>query len=314
MPHEFVKKGNGNHASVSGDAKQVNAETAPYFSIIVPVYLQWQLIPALLERLDSQIFPRDRFEVILVDNGSPGVSLLSNPADNTQVFHCQAPGSYAARNHGALKARGDWLIFTDADCLPASDWLHKIDESVGQHGSRTLIAGAVEVVSSTNKPGAWEVFDIVKGIPQERYVARGYAATANLAVPSTIFRLLGGFDQQRLSGGDADLCRRAGAAGYRVVYQPHARVAHPARKTWAEISTKTRRIKGGQVSAGSSGRRLIWVLRTAVPPVRAAWHFFRARQHPLLHRLVAILVLGRVWMVELTETIRLVAGGTPERR
>lgn len=314
MHSEPLKMGRENNSAPSREMKQMDAGAAPRFSIIVPVYMQWRLIPALLKRLGSQGFPSDRFEVILVNNGSPEFSPLTDLPANAEVLRCEVPGSYAARNHGSLAARGDWLIFTDADCLPASDWLERIDEGIDRHGSNALIAGPVDIVSSTGKPGPWEIFDMVKGIPQERYVARGYAATANLAISRATFRALGGFDEQRFSGGDVDLCRRAGAAGYRIVYQRHARVEHPARRTWEEIATKTRRIKGGQLAAGSPGRRLVWLLRTAVPPVRAAWRFLRARHHSLRHRLVAILVLGRVWTVELAETIRLGAGGAPERR
>lgn len=283
------------------------------FSVVVPVYDQWHLVPSLLDCLARQTFPTDRFEIILIDNGSSVYRPPQHLPGTVRLLRCECPGSYAARNRGAAQAQGNWLVFTDADCRPTPDWLATIDKTIEHYGD-VLIAGSIDVVGSTPTPGAWEIYDIVKGIPQERYVTRGYAATANLAVPKTVFDTLGGFDSRRFSGGDADFCRRAGAAGYSIVYVEGARVAHPARTTWREIATKARRVKGGQLTAGSQSRRFLWILRTMSPPALGAWHFLRARRHSVHHRLVATLVLGRVWLVELFEAIRLATGQPPERR
>lgn len=292
----------------------VPGNAAAFFSVIVPVYIDWHLVPGLTDSLERQTLPADRFEVILVDNGSPQFEPPEKLPGNVQILRCDTPGSYAARNLGASRAEGDWLVFTDADCRPAADWLAELDEVRGRAGDGALIAGAVEIVAQSARPGAAEIYDIVKGIPQQRYVERGYAATANLAVPMAVFRELGGFDSRRFSGGDADLCRRAVAAGHALVFAETMRVEHPARTTWREIATKARRIKGGQLKAGSASRRLMWLLRTLVPPLRGAWEFLRNTRHPLRHRLVAIAVLMRLWLVELAEVVLLMAGRSPERR
>lgn len=285
-----------------------------WFSVIVPVYEHWHLIPSLLACLTAQTVPQQRFEVILVDNGSQTFAPPSQLPANVRLLRCETPGSYAARNEGAEHARGEWLAFTDADCLPTPIWLAKLDEARSQHASDVLIAGPVEVVSSSAKKSVWEIYDIVKGIPQERYVGRGYAATANLAVPKDVFDALSGFDSQRFSGGDAEFCRRASPRGYLLTYAKEARVEHPARTTWRDISTKARRIKGAQLKAGTLKQRTIWLLGTIAPPVRGTWHFLRSTRHPLGYRLIAVLVLIRIWMSELMEAVRLGAGRPAERR
>ena len=152
-----------------------------------------------------------------------------------------------------------------------------------------------------------------RGIPQAAYVARGYAATANLAVPRAVFAALGGFDARRRSGGDADLCRRAGRAGHPLALVEAAVVAHPCRADWALLATKARRIKGGQIAAGPLPRRVAWTLRTLAPPL-ADSRAYLAAAHPWRQRLVAVAVRFRLWGVELAETARLLAGGPPERR
>ncbi|WP_368856667.1 glycosyltransferase family 2 protein [Chelativorans sp. ZYF759] len=288
---------------------------APRFSVIVPIYEQWHLLCALMERLAEQTLAHDEFEIIVVDNGSVAVrpELVSLP--NAQLLHSLGFGSYAARNEGARRACGEWLVFTDADCLPERDWLDCMARAAQQgENASSLLAGAVEMRASSPSPSSFEIYDLLKGIPQARYVKRGYAATANLAVPRLVFEQLGGFDNTRLSGGDADFCRRAGAAGFPIRYVPQARVGHPARTSWADIVTKARRIKGGQLRSGSRRRRLAWAIRTMLPPVCGAWLFLRRRDKPLNHRVLATIVLFLLWFVEVWELFRLLTGRKAERR
>lgn len=286
------------------------------FSIIVPVYRQWDLVPGLLGALDAQAPVSGGFEVILVDN-APGDGGLRAPElpPFARVIPCARPGSYAARNLGAAAARGRWLVFTDADCLPEPGWLAgfaaEITGEMGAAGT-TLLAGPVRLVGAA-EPNPCEIYDIVRGIPQARYVARGYAATANLALPRAIFEALGGFDPARFSGGDAEFCRRAGRAGHAPRLVPGAVTAHPARADWAALGDKARRIKGGQITAGPLPRRAAWALRTLCPPVGDLRAYLGATEFPPRWRRTAAAMRLRLWGVELAETLRLLAGGAPRR-
>ena len=176
-----------------------------------------------------------------------------------------------------------------------------------------LLAGPVTLVGAP-RPNRYELYEMIRGIPQARYVRNGYAATANLVVPAAVFHALGGFDARRFSGGDAEFCRRAGAAGHPIRLVPEAEVLHPARSRWDELAAKTRRVTGGQVGAGPPRRRLVWFLRALTPPLRALWRFAGAANPPG-ERLAAIRVLLALWLVELDEALRIVvAGKGPERR
>ena len=287
----------------------------PAFSVIVPVYRQWELVPALLAGLAAQTLPAARFEVILVNNAAPEPApALALPA-NARILDAPAPGSYAARNVGAAAARGGWLAFTDADCRPDPGWLAAL--ATAAEAGPSLLAGPVRVEAPTDMnpaaPNAYAIYDLVRGIPQARYVAHGYAATANLAVPAAVFQALGGFETTRFSGGDAVFCRRAGRAGHPLRLVAGATVAHPARANWDELVRKARRIKGGQIAAGPLPRRLAWTLRTGLPPLYDMAAYLAA-PHPWRFRLTAAAIRLRLWGVELTETARLLAGRPPERR
>jgi glycosyltransferase involved in cell wall biosynthesis len=285
------------------------------FSVIVPVYDHWELVPSLLTCLQLQTFPANCFEIILVDNGSSSIVLPPNLPVNAKVLHCSTPGSYAARNFAAEHAAGEWLAFIDADCLPTPEWLESLDEAAcSLAAADTLLAGAIDVTPTSEKPNSYEIYDMVRGIPQERYVTRGYGATANLAIATELFHKLGGFDARRFSGGDAEFCRRAGSMGWPIKYVPQARVNHPARVSWQEIATKARRVKGGQLTVGAPARRFLWGFATVIPPFRNAWHVLKNSRHTPTYRLIAVHVLHLIWIVELRELFRLLWGHQAERR
>ena len=286
---------------------------APKVSIIVPVYLQWPLVEVLLAHLSRQTLAADAFEVVLVDNELAGNAIPSPLPDHVTIVDCPEPGSYAARNAGAARSVGEWLAFTDADCRPTPDWLAALLRA-GAHAPDALHAGPVALVSATATPNAYEQFDMVKGIPQHRYVKRGYAATANLFVRRAVFDAVGGFDATRLSGGDAEFCRRAGSRGYPIHFVADAIVQHPARGTFAQLSTKTRRIKGGQLTKGPLRRRLGFAMQTFLPPVMSISQFLCRGGHPLRYRLTAVAVRLRLWTVEMREALRLAFGSPPDRR
>ncbi|MEW5251336.1 glycosyltransferase family 2 protein [Microbulbifer discodermiae] len=285
------------------------------YSVIVPVYEQWNLIRRLLSCLDVQVLDRECFEVILVDNGSVNFRPSIDLPSSVTVLHCNKPGSYSARNVGAKHAKGRWFVFTDADCEPSDRWLSEIDAKIRRIGrSDVLVAGHVEVYSSSKKPTAYEIYDVVKGIPQRRYVEEGFAVTANLVVPGSLWQKLGGFDEITFSGGDVDFCQRAVRNGAVLTFLEQAVVRHPARKTKQKVVAKARRVKGGQLRSRAVGKRVISALRTITPPMIAIWRILIAKQHTIKFRMFALGVQLQLWVVELNELLRCLIGGAAERR
>jgi hypothetical protein len=288
----------------------------PVLSVIVPVYRHWELVPGLLEALAAQDMAAADFEVVLVNN-DPGTPRppLALPV-NARLLPCSAPGSYAARNAGTAVARGALLVFTDADCRPLPGWLAAL-AAAARATPEALLAGPVAMdpapASADGRVNPYAAYDRIRGIPQALYVAHGYGATANLAVPRKVFEAVGGFDAGRFSGGDAAFCRRAGRAGHGIRLVETAVVRHPARADWETLATKARRVKGGQITGGTPRSRATWLLRTLTPPLRATMRFLRA-EAPWAERRAAIGVLYRLWGLELAETARLLVGGRPERR
>jgi GT2 family glycosyltransferase len=271
----------------------------PAVTVITPVHNHWHLVPNLLQCLAAQTLPQSEFEIVLVENRSDNYQPPDQLPPNARIEHCTTPGSYAARNHAIERATGNWLVFTDADCLPRPDWLEKLMNRAGQADDNTILAGAIEMVPQNDPPNRWEIYDLVRGIPQAWYVKRGYAATANLVVSAALTRKLEGFDGNRQSGGDAEFCRRAIRQNAQLKYVPEAIVAHPARTSRAELVEKTRRIKAAQVQSGDWRR-----LRALAPPLIEFWKYLGASQWPLSYRLTAIAVQLTLWPTELNQALK----------
>lgn len=306
--------------SVSGSSPPHAGATAalPALSLIIPVFQGWHDLPVLLGALEAQSF--QDFEILIADNEpSPypdhafQALVPVGLAGRVLHVHCARPGSYAARNAAAAQARAPRLVFTDADCHPLPGWLAALMAAADRHPA-ALLAGPIRMTLCAD-PGMWEIYDALRGIPQARYVAHGYATTANLSVPHPLFKALSGFDPRRLSGGDAEFCRRAGRQGAALHLVPEAIILHPARSSRAECVTKIRRIKGGQLTVGPLRQRLIWTIRSLTPPLREMMTYLRNRDFPVRWRWIACAARARLWGTELAEMARiLILRASPERR
>lgn len=306
------KEKNSQLASVSGGEAQ---QRLTFISVIVPVYEHWDVVFNLIEALETQNLDKAHWELILVDNGSSSIPESSLLPKFSRLLHCSKPGSYAARNKGIQFAKGELIVFTDADCQPKKDWLENILNAYSCSGKDQIIAGAVDVRLYHEKiANSVELYDIALGIPQELYVERGFAATANLAIPKHVFEKVGYFDERRFSGGDGELCRRAYKHGFTVFYEPKAIIEHPARSSWSEIETKIRRVKGGKLSTTSISAKAREVFRAFVPPVRAYIRLLKSKKLSSRGKLVTVWVQTKLWFVEMSEVTRLILGAKPERR
>jgi GT2 family glycosyltransferase len=192
-------------------------------SVIVPVRDGATMLPGLLESLQMQTLPSDRFEVIVVDNGSRDDGASVARAKGATVLEDSIPGRARARNRGAAAAAGNRLAFIDADCVANPGWLEAL---AGCAGSKPLIAGPV-ILTTGEPPNKVERFERLWRFAQEAWVQQGWAATANLLVERDAFETIGGFDEAyRSIGEDADFCIRASRQGFELGYCPEAEVRH----------------------------------------------------------------------------------------
>lgn len=205
----------------------------PFFSIVIPTYARPRRLAACLQSLALLDYPRDRFEVILVDDGSetPPETAVAPFHDRLDVTLLTQPhaGPAAARNTGAGRAKGDFLAFTDDDCAPAPDWLQALAvrfAKAPEHaiGGRTLNALPNNPYSTASHLLAAYFYTHHNTDPgQARFLASN-----NLALPANRFHAVGGFDTTfpRAAAEDRDLCDRWLRRGHGMTYAPEVLVHH----------------------------------------------------------------------------------------
>jgi GT2 family glycosyltransferase len=195
----------------------------PVVSVIVPVRDGAAALPALLASLAAQTLAPERFEVIVVDNGSVDATADTAREAGATVVSEPVPNRSRARNAGVRAAAGDLFAFTDADCVAGPGWLEAL---LACRGRAPLLAGPVRVTTG-QRPNAVERFEALWRFSQESWVREGWAVTANLAVERDAFARVSGFDiAYRHYGEDVDFCRRCMDAGLAIAYCRDAEVSH----------------------------------------------------------------------------------------
>jgi glycosyltransferase involved in cell wall biosynthesis len=294
---------------------------SPFVSVVVPVYGGGEALDRCLASLARQSYPTERYEVVVVDNGSPVAPVLPDRGRlRVRLLVEPEPGSYRARNRGVRSASGDVLAFTDADCEAASDWLERGVAALGATSEIGLVAGRIELTFATDDDrSAAERYEQAYAFRQRHYVeAFRFGATANVFTRRDVFERVGPFDEALQSCGDREWGTRVHAAGWRVDYCDEAVVRHPARRTVAELRTKRLRVTAGlwRIELATRERPVLgsvrMALRILVPPVRSLARL--RRECPELpvgaFPTVAALYVYLRW-VESAERLRLVVGGRP---
>ena len=245
----------------------------PKVSVVVPHYQDLDGLAHCLARLECQTFPRDAFEIVVADNASPAgeAAVAAVVAGRARLVVCAEQGAGPARNAGVAASSGEILAFTDSDCLPEPGWLQA---GVAALEHSDFVGGRMEVsVADPAHMAPTEAFESVFAFDNEKYVRRmGFTVTANLFCTRKVFDAVGGF---RVGvSEDKDWSHRARDAGYRIGYAADAVVGHPARRTWAELQRKWRRLNQESfalVLDRPRGRSL-WFLRLLALPPSAVAH------------------------------------------
>jgi glycosyltransferase involved in cell wall biosynthesis len=201
------------------------------FSVIIPSYNRPKQLAACLESLTQLEYPRDRFEVIVVDDGSdsPLDTVVAPFKDslNLRLIRQNNAGPAAARNGAAQQASGKYLAFTDDDCRPATNWLQALENCFTATpdrivGGRTVNALADNPYSTTSQNIISMGYAHYNAISDQ---ARFFASN-NMVVPADRFRELGGFDQSFTTSEDRELCDRWLHQGYQMTYAPEVVIYH----------------------------------------------------------------------------------------
>ncbi len=219
-------------------------------TVAIPTYNRADFLRQTLAGLAQQQFPRDHFEVLVIDNNSTDhtravVAEFASGHPAPRYLRETQQGLDYARNRAIAEARGEIIVFGDDDILMQPDWLAQIAVPLladAPHRRIGAVGGEVIPVFPDGLPDwvrEWHAplaFRPDLGPLEPRHSPMG----ANLAFPAWVFQQLGGFHTaldraagNYFSGGDSEMIRRIRAAGFDVWFAPAAAVQHqmPASRT-----------------------------------------------------------------------------------
>lgn len=231
----------------------------PFCSVIVLNYQGEKMIQATLESLSNLSYPKDRFEVIVVDNNSRDKSreVIENYKHSLTTHYLDKNLGFAGgNNEGIKRAKGEYMILLNNDCVVDTDWLTELVK-VAEKDEKVFAVGSKVYLQQTNKiqnagilmfedgygrdVGAVvqnHIQDYAKDIGQYNREKETYAVCAVAALyRKNILDQIGLLDDTFfMYYEDVELSERARMHGYKIVYAPKAVVHHDHAASSGEFS------------------------------------------------------------------------------
>lgn len=211
-------------------------------SVIVPAYNAADTIGECLDALLDQTLPRSDYEVIVVDDGSDDNTREIIDRYDVTVMSQLNDGPGAARNLGVRHARGELVLFTDADCAPAPNWVAEMSRPFCDDPDIVAVKGAYRTRqrSLLARFVQLEFEERYILLERERYV--DFVDSHSAAYRKASFIAAGGFDPRFRISEDVDLAYRLSTQKYKMVFNPGAIVYHQHPETpWAYFHAKFQR-------------------------------------------------------------------------
>lgn len=216
----------------------------PFVSIIIPVFNNLDGLNRALQSIKKQTYPIDRFETIVIDNGSV-ISPRRITEENNAIFleeHHFLNSPYSARNRGLEVAKGEIIVLLDTTCEPAEIWL---EEGVKAIQSGCDLVGGNVVFDVTGKSSLGDMYDSLVNIRmKESVLKRNVAKTTNLFIHKKVFDSIGWFPEGLRSGGDVLWTGKATRSGFELCFSESAKVVMKTRGLKQLVSKQYRVAKG----------------------------------------------------------------------
>ena len=201
---------------------KTNKTNPPKISVVIPTRHRNDLLALCLDRLAPgiQSLPTEEYEVIVTDDGSTSTAqqLVQDKYPWARWTAGPRRGPAANRNHGAALAKGEWLAFTDDDCLPDTQWLSKLSEAMD--GPALALEGAIHPLGDTTQDLAECPVNLTGG----------YFWSANIAVKRLLFEKIGGFDVAYPLAAHEDVDMKLRLAAFTEIrFVQNAIIRHPVR-------------------------------------------------------------------------------------
>jgi GT2 family glycosyltransferase len=195
-------------------------------SVIIPTYHRNDLLAKCLDCLAAnvQTLATNCYEVIVTDDGvqTTAEEMINNHYPWVKWVTGSRSGPAANRNNGARYAQGDWLVFTDDDCLPDPQWLEAYAKNMISEMNYLVLEGR----TYADRPRR----SLAETSPVNE--SGGYLWSCNFSIHRELFVLLSGFDERfpYAAMEDVELRLRLTKSGYKFLFIRDASVCHPWRQ------------------------------------------------------------------------------------
>ncbi|MBN2054774.1 sugar transferase [bacterium] len=200
----------------------------PFVSVIIPAYNAESTISACVTALLNQTCDAGSYEVIIVDDGSTDATAAQAEKLGARVVRLEHQGPAMARNQGVAVAKGDIVLFTDADCEADPRWVELMLQPFLRDDSVTGVKG----VYRTRQRSIAARFAQVEFEDRYRRLAKAdsidFVDSHAAAFRRDVFTSVGGFDPSFpvANNEDVDLSYKIAKAGHRMVFTDRAFVYH----------------------------------------------------------------------------------------
>jgi glycosyltransferase involved in cell wall biosynthesis len=213
-----------------------------FVSVIIPTYNDKGRLKEAVGSLKKQTYPKDRYEIIIVDDGSDDGTKewaqreIGNRSGNLKYFFQEHSGPARARNNGIKNALGEVIAFIDSDCVASPSWLEEIVKGYDKPGVAG-IGGRIRASPTASKISQYCAYVRMNEQPVADKTGIVYIITGNASFKKANLDKVQGFDERYdfPGGEDPDLCYRIKRQGYVFQYNRNAVVYNRHKEKLREL-------------------------------------------------------------------------------
>ena len=201
-------------------------------SVVIPTHNRLEKLRETVEKLRLQDFPKEDYEIIVVDDGSNPPVVFEKDftvSSSVKIVRLEGEERSVARNTGAKNAQGELLIFIDDDIFTQPDFIEKHWQAHQEFSDLLAIGEILLPEDSQNTPfGRFRQRLEKDGIPRKRGLVaeKNFCAAGNASIKRDLFLKLNGFDTTLTSAEDQDFALRHTSQGGQIAFLPEASVIH----------------------------------------------------------------------------------------
>jgi glycosyltransferase involved in cell wall biosynthesis len=203
----------------------------PFLTVVIPTLNEEKLLPRLLASLSSQVY-RD-FEVILIDAKSKDKTVtlarkFKRKIPGFKIYLSNKKNVGFQRNMGAGKAKGKYLVFFDADVVVPENFLDEVAAHLKKEKTELLTTWLM----TENRKLQSRVIETTVNVMTEmaKMINKPFAGGYNLVVKRSLFKRMGGFDEEIVHGEDHEFTMRCYEAGVELLILKYPRLFYSTRR------------------------------------------------------------------------------------